>query len=290
MFDKKLTSLKNYFGIMDYGDWQKSVTLDMLARRPGVGPKLIDYLRLLLAQRGLTLKNDRTPEYWKKNLNQVKILNTLGDDEEGSDRGELFPWTLLIDSAEQEPFTFQNHCVDFSAANPTWIVPTDTVCLGRYPDSLGDYTLDCCRGRCHVERKSKNDAHGTILGFKGKDATTGRRDRFEKELENLSKIEAGAVVVECSMGELIGDPPESDYRTYVETAAILESSIHSFQRKYKGVAWFFCDSREHAERTTLRWLFQYARAQAKQRKLAERSARSQQSKSFLASDTVLTTV
>lgn len=268
MFNKRITALKHYFGIFEPKDWQ-TVTPDMIMRQDGVGEKLLNYLRLLLAQRGLTLKDDKTPEYWSKHLQELRICDTLGDDEDGLDRGELFPWTVFIDTAEQTPFTFQGFAKDFNVNNNPWIIPTQPASLGRYPDSLGDYTLDVCVNRCHVERKSKEDAHGTFLGFKRRGEDSGRRDRFERELENLSKIQAGLVVVECSFSELIGDAPTTPNRSAAENAVTLETTIMAWQQDYK-VAWAFCDSRRHAERCTLRWLYRFARNEAKQRKQDER--------------------
>src|SRR5262245_57402407 len=123
------------------------------------------------------------------------------------------PFTVLIDTAEQDAFTF----VGIKARQPrlvrdgvvvrrNYIARTERECLGRYPDSLGDYTIkgERYRGRCHIERKSVSDFQGTLLGRKPGDGGSSRWDRFECELKNLAKIECPLVVVEGSYGEVLG--------------------------------------------------------------------------------------
>lgn len=173
---------------------------------------------------------------------------------------EFNPFTILVDSAEQHAFTFQGIYADADRGGRELVISPGAnlvrQCLGRHPNSLGDYSVQGFVGRCHVERKSMDDAHGTILGFTSSgNADRGRRERFERELANLANIEAGCVVVECSFGELLQNAPEHDLgkKTGLCNRKILHRSIIAWQQDY-AVPWFFCDDRRHAELTTFRWL------------------------------------
>lgn len=266
MFNSKIQFLKDRFGIFQPEDWQ-TVEPAWILRQDGFGPKVLDYLRLLLAQRGLTLKNDKTAEHWQKFLKDIQIVDSLGDEEEGQDRGAVCPFTIYVDPAEQQPFTFQGFHTDAAEGNRPLIVPTELRALGRHPVGLGDYAPDCGLGRCHVERKSMADAHGTILGFNG-----GRRDRFEQELENLSELIAGLVVVECTFADLIRLAPETGHRSAAANAKVLYRSLIAYQQDYR-VKWIFADGRRLAEQVTFRWLERFARKQREAQKEHEKELR-----------------
>ena len=268
--DSKIQSLKDHFGITHPEDWQ-AVRPEWIIARDGIGDATLNYLRLLLAARGLTLKNDRTPEYWQANLKDVRISHTLGNEEIAGevDRGVLAPFTILVDTAEQHPFTFQNFYTDGNAERrKPLIVPTESRALGRFPDSLGDYSLDSGVGRCHVERKSMQDAHGTILGWAKKGEDVGRRERFERELEHLSEMEAGLVVVECSLSDLLRLAPVYGRKSAAENAKTLFRSVLAFQQDY-AVSWIFADGRRTAEQVTFRWLQRWHEKDQQERKREE---------------------
>lgn len=267
MLDSKFQKLKDHFGITTFTDWQ-SVKPAWILEQHNVGQATLDYLRMLLANKGLTLKDDQTPEYWKKNLEHARVSQTLGNEEmtDECDRGIICPFTILIDSAEQHPFTFQGFRGDADLKGRPLIVPTEWKPLGRHPVSLGDYSLTGGEGRCHVERKSMADAHSTILGF-----GDGHRARFECELENLSKIEAGLVVVECSLADLLTNAPSYGKRTASQNAKALHRSLIAFIQDYR-TPWQFCDGRRLAEQTTFRWLERWHRKQLEERKSIEKEA------------------
>jgi len=249
MLDSKFETLRNHFGIFQPVDWC-SVRPEWITRIDGVGPVTLDHLRIYLAMQNLILLDDRTPEHWKQTLGAVKIGQTLGDPEEpGADVGVMNPFTILIDSAEQNPFTFLHFHADADRKNRPLIVPTDWRPLGRHPESLGDYSIEGFIGRCHVERKSMEDAHGTILGW------DGRRERFERELENLSRLDAALVVVECSLETLCRQAP-THKQTAQQNSKTLHRSIIAFQQDYS-VRWLFCDTRRLAEQTTFRFFERY---------------------------------
>lgn len=158
------------------------------------------------------------------------------------------PFTIFIDTAEQLPFTFQGIYGDADTNYDLWDVQTARVALGRHPNSLGDYSVSDGVGRCHVERKSMNDGHSTILGFKD-----DHRARFECELSNMQNIEAPLVVVECSFEEFICCAPETTNKTQSENAKNLFRSVLALQQKYR-VPWVFAGDRASAEHVAFHWL------------------------------------
>ena len=161
------------------------------------------------------------------------------------------PFTVIIDTAEQHRFEFKNIKGDSEQDYERFEVPTLLQCLGRHPDSLGDYSLVGGMGRCHIERKSMQDMQSTLLGF-----ADGHRDRFESELANLSKIEAPLVVVECTKEQFILNAPEHGKKTKKENAKILYRSIIAIEQDYRvQVEW--SGSREMAELDTFRWLYRF---------------------------------
>lgn len=171
----------------------------------------------------------------------------------------LNPFNIIIDTAEQAPYTFDNIHADSDRKNRLLrFVPGVNVirqCLGRHPNSLGDYSIEGFVGRCHIERKSMEDAHGTLLGWPDADGHS-RRDRFECELRNLANCQCAAVIVECSFGQLLDEAPEYDQgkKTKACNAKILERSVIAFAQDYPEVAWLFCDGRRKAEEVTFYFL------------------------------------
>lgn len=174
-------------------------------------------------------------------------------------------WRVVIDTAEQQPFTFTGIRADAGRQNRLIEVETVLRCLGRYPNSHGDYSIEAADGStagfclpgqwpspwCFVERKSLEDCQATLLGF-----ADGHRERFESELANLQAViragGAALVVVECDLCELLqSTPPSTKSPTVV--AKSLHRSVVSLWREY-GVPWAFAGSRRMAEITTFRFL------------------------------------
>lgn len=168
------------------------------------------------------------------------------------------PWRIVVDTAEQQPFTFQGIKADAAKQYRFIQVEVVTRCLGRYPNSLGDYSLEAIDGTyhgaaawCYVERKSLEDLQSTLLGF-----ADGHRARFESELSNMRFVihsgGAALVVVECDLCELLNTTPPTTKSPQV-VARGLHRSVVSLWREY-GVPWAFCGSRRLAEITTFRFL------------------------------------
>ena len=80
MLDSKLSYLINHYAIAKVSDWQQ-ITPAQILSHDGIADKTLNYLRVLLASHGFTLKDDRTPEFWKKHLPEVQIVDSITDPE-----------------------------------------------------------------------------------------------------------------------------------------------------------------------------------------------------------------
>jgi hypothetical protein len=89
---------------------------------------------------------------------------------------------IIVDSREQAPFTFQHE--KYAGT----IVEAGTL-------DTGDYSLAGLADKIAVERKSLPDL-AQCLGRE--------RERFERELQRAAALDAFAVVVESTWGELAG--------------------------------------------------------------------------------------
>lgn len=183
------------------------------------------------------------------------------------------PFTILIDTAEQHPFSFAGMKADAAKGGQEMVPRIERRCLGRHPESLGDYSLDDCVGRCHVERKSIEDCQGTILGFAKEGDGFSRRERFERELSNLSKvIDAGGVamvVVEGEFVDVVSTVRETPNRTAAENAKTLMRSILAYLTDYR-VPWAFLPDRRTAEIVTFRVLERFWRKRCEAEKEVEK--------------------
>lgn len=177
------------------------------------------------------------------------------------------PFTILVDTAETNPFAFTGLRADADKLGRPLIVPTRWQCLGRHPNGLGDYSIDGFVGRVHVERKSLEDVHGTVLGWDTESdrekVALGRRQRFENELANLARIEAPLVVVEATIGECLQAMPEWGVKPKEMNAKIFFRSVLAYQQDYR-VPWVFADGRRIAEAATFRFLERFWRHHRKE--------------------------
>lgn len=156
------------------------------------------------------------------------------------------PFTILVDSQEKGPFRFDGiRARSFVDARQRIYKPAvEWKYLGV---GMGDYSLAGFEGRIAIERKSLEDAHGTLLGWKA------RRDRFKRELANLADMESAAVVIEASLGQVLAEAPEWGKKSAADNRTALYGTILAWQQEYR-VPWIFCDDKELAALTAFRLL------------------------------------
>jgi hypothetical protein len=163
------------------------------------------------------------------------------------------PFTVIVDSREQHPYSFTGFRADARQGRKPLMVPVEVAGL-----KTGDYSIKGYEGTIAIERKSKQDAYQTFCH---------EHDRFERELERLNALPGWAgIVVEASWASCIYDPPP--HTKYLPKSFYRQ--VRAWQIRYRSVHWEFCDTRSWAERTVLRWLERYYRDQVeKQKQLAK---------------------
>lgn len=148
------------------------------------------------------------------------------------------PFTVIVDTREGAPFSFQELTGDSAQGRKPLVVRTVRKGL-----STGDYSIEGFEDRVAVERKSKLD----LFGCMGKD-----RERFEKQVQRLNDLEHGFVVVEADWPSILLGSGESKLNP-----ASVYGTVVSWQLKYPGVHWWMTPTREFAEKTTYRLLRQF---------------------------------
>ena len=141
---------------------------------------------------------------------------------------------IIIDTREQTPYQFAT------------ITPPPEVT--RATLKTGDYSIEGFEDQVTIERKSLQDAFGTI----GK----GRR-RFIRELERMSSYNFAAVVIEADWNTIIRNPPT---RSKLNPKSVY-SSILAWMQRY-GVHFVMAPNRAFAEKTTYRLLERYLKDHA----------------------------
>lgn len=252
MLDSKFEKLRKHFGISTPEDWQ-NIRPEWVLATPGVGSATLQFLRMYLANLGLTMQNDGCPKQWQELLGKTRFGGMQISEQ---DEAEVCPFTILIDSQEKHPFVFQGLRHDADAQSRPLAVPIMWKSLGAHH---GDYSLSGWEGHVAIERKSMNDAHGTFLGW------SERRERFEEELEYLSGIECAAVVIECTRGQLYANAPSQGKKSSQENAKILMRTVLSWEQRFS-VPFMFCDTRRLAEVEAFRLLQQFFRHKVQEAK------------------------
>lgn len=245
---------REHFGIRTPEDWC-GVRPEWITQLHGCGPATVDHLRIYLAARGLTLRDDGTPAYWQQHLASARIGGQLSD----TDDAIVLPFTVLIDTAEKKPYIFQGVRGDAKEKRRTLIVPIEYRSLGP---THGDYSIDGYERMCHVERKSMADAQGTFLSH------GERRDRWQNTLAFLAEIPTAAVVIECTFGQMIANVESRGRRSKGILAKTLHRQVLAWQEDYR-IPFYFCDDRRFAEVTTLAILRRFYRKQMEEQ-LAEK--------------------
>jgi ERCC4-type nuclease len=87
---------------------------------------------------------------------------------------------IVVDTREQRPYTLRD----------------SEVCTQQ----TADYSIKGLQQEIGLERKTKKDLYNS-LGV--------NRDRFERELQRMSKLRYGAIVIEATLDDLLVPPPFS---------------------------------------------------------------------------------
>jgi hypothetical protein len=254
MLDHQIKIAADAFGITCPEDWCK-IRPDEIRAIHGCGPATVDHLRIYLAARGLTLRDDATPVFWQTNLSAARI----GGQVSKVDTATVLPFTILVDTKEQQPFAFQGFLSDSDTKFRPLLVRTELKNLGP---AHGDYAIRGMEGEAHIERKGVSDAIGTFL------SQGERRERWLKTLEFLAGIECAAVVVECSFGAMLKSVESRGSRPVDVLRKTLHCQVLAWEQDYR-VPFVFCDSRRFAELTVLEILKRYYRHATDSRKTPE---------------------
>ncbi|TWU22478.1 hypothetical protein Pla52o_35340 [Novipirellula galeiformis] len=230
-----IAKARDHFKISEPSDWCE-IRPEWIRNLHGVGPRTLDQIRCYLALRGLTLKDDATVEFWQRNLQTA----TIGGQISLVDTAKTEAFTILVDSQEKQPWTFQG----FTDGDRPLIQPYVFKSLGP---THGDYSVAGCERYVHVERKSIDDALGTFLSH------GDRQERWTRTLEFLAEIPHGSVVIEGTFAAcIVAIKPRG---TRSKSALINEfiGSVMSWQHTY-GLQFWFLDTRRIAEKITHRLL------------------------------------
>lgn len=164
------------------------------------------------------------------------------------------PYTVVVDSREQAPYTFTGFAADAKDKRRSLLIKTVVAGL-----PTGDYSILGCEHEIAIERKSLADLYSTL----------GQgRERFEREFERLNQLKIAEIVVEASLTDILTRPehsrlnPKVPYRTMI-----------SWKQKYRNVHWNFCCSRRLAEKTTWRILDKYWERRMEEEKAAIKAAK-----------------
>lgn len=154
------------------------------------------------------------------------------------------PFSVIVDSREQAPWHFTG--IECDKTGSPLIVPLVNTALVS-----GDYSIEGFENSVAIERKSPGDFRGSI---------TADRDRFEREMERLAKLEYAAVVIEADWKELL----EPAQHSRVSPTAIART-IQSWSIRY-GVHFFPMPGRRFAEVWTFRLLSMFWRQKQAEKK------------------------
>lgn len=148
----------------------------------------------------------------------------------------LNPFTVIVDTREQLPYTFPGLVTDAKAGRKSLFVPTRELGL-----PAGDYSIDGYADKVAIERKSYADLAGTL---------TMRRQQFLRELTALAAMPVAWVVCEVDLATMMTSGPTHSH----VLPKTLWRSIMAFQVRFPTVHWWLCPSRDVAEAVTFRLL------------------------------------
>ena len=155
----------------------------------------------------------------------------------------ISPITVLVDSNEGAPYSFQNLACDSSKSYKPLIIRTKKKRL-----ATGDYSIEGFEDQVTVERKSPEDAYGTFLGFQ-KD----RRGRFKRQLQRMQEMDFSIVVIEGEFSRMVNNPPAH----FEGKGKLFYRTVLSWEVEFRGggfMGFAFMGTRANAERSTFRYL------------------------------------
>lgn len=150
------------------------------------------------------------------------------------------PFSVLQDTREQAPWSFNGIVIE----KRLWIIRRVVGTL-----ATGDYTIEGCKDRLCIERKSEADLIGSV---------TAGNARFRREHERMQAVVAAGgfacVIVEGSLAAIC-DELDQEAGRRVTSESIL-GAVASWPRRY-GVHWLFAGDRRRAEllafKVMLKW-------------------------------------
>lgn len=147
----------------------------------------------------------------------------------------ICPFTIIIDSREQCPYTFTSIRADADRQYTPIEVPTRRIAL-----LTGDYAAQEMPRVC-IERKSKEDLWSSV---------SQRRANFIGRLERMTaEMDYAAVVVEAEWHDAVFNPPPwTEYRP-----KSMSRTIIAWRTRFR-VDWWFVPGREFGEVLTFRLL------------------------------------
>lgn len=148
----------------------------------------------------------------------------------GSQRVVQSPFTIIVDTREQAPWSFDQLTLWQTAAEGGARIAVRTE---RGTLTSGDYSIAGMQDRIAIERKSLADLYGTL----GKG-----RARFEAELERLSRLEWAAVIIESGWHGIARGP---EAPTTMQPRSVA-ASILAFMQRMPSIAWLTAGSRDMA--------------------------------------------
>lgn len=177
---------------------------------------------------------------------------------EVSETPAINPFTVIIDSREQAPWSFSGLRADSEKKYRPLVVFTEKCGL-----PTGDYSIKGMEADITIERKSLADAFSTF---------TTDRERFERELERMRSFKFGAVIIEAGWEAVIAGPKRID-RSEEQSRIIGKTcyrSILYWTQRFPNVHWFLMPDRLTAERTCFRLLECWWKDREDERKRTEK--------------------
>jgi ERCC4-type nuclease len=152
----------------------------------------------------------------------------------------LSPFTIVCDTREQLPFSFQNIRIDRKKA---------FVMTQRYALPTGDYSITGYEDKVCVERKSLQDLYQTL----------GReRERFMRELERMEEMTYAAVVIEATWQQIADPTNDPLWYSKMHPNSII-GTIVACAGEFPKTRWKATGNRANAEKMTFDILLKFYR-------------------------------